>query len=122
MIRAFGITVDDEFTKVPARQIEAPELEYSNSRKVRPFKGTWRVANFLEPSKLLDWTLINLDYRTRPDTLSKFGQDVSCFTYIIIYISQINGRIILLPLLSHNQKIFKLTNFQCGDIIVFSVL
>ncbi|XP_061517134.1 protein argonaute-2 [Anopheles gambiae] len=77
----FGITVGNEFEKVPARIIDAPPIEYARGEKIPPQRGVWRAEgkNFIVPStelskRPLRWRILNLDLYTNEATVKKFGE------------------------------------------------
>lgn len=35
----------------------------------RPLKGVWRAGKFLKGTSLRNWCILNLDFRTREDSL-----------------------------------------------------
>lgn len=73
-INEFGIqVVADQFQRVPARVLDPPKLEYFGNRPVIPRAGVWRNLRFLRASDLgCEWVILNLDERTRDDSLRKF--------------------------------------------------
>lgn len=68
-LREFGLSISGEFEKIKARVLPPPVLTYN--RDVSVAKGVWRASNFLVPTNLPDnsWTILNLDNRTREDSL-----------------------------------------------------
>lgn len=82
-IRGFGIGVDTTFTKVPARQLETPGIQYANGMQ-KPARGVWRFENmkFLMPQQATAWTILNTNYRTRPNELNELGNMVKFFICI----------------------------------------
>lgn len=69
-VRGFGINVGNEFTKVTARVLTPPRLEYKNT-EVFPQKGVWRNESFIDGRPLNNWTVLNLA-RTRDDAIDTF--------------------------------------------------
>jgi len=59
-IKEFGITVAQEFHKVKARVLDAPNLEYGNNRKVRSRAGVWRADQFLKAETLARWVVLTV--------------------------------------------------------------
>lgn len=61
IIQGFGLQIATDFAKVPARKLNAPEIQYAN-QSVFVNKGVWRVDNqqFLIPEKASNWAIINL--------------------------------------------------------------
>lgn len=81
-LAAFGIKVDDQnFLKVPARQILPPKIVYNNGT-VTPSKGQWRMdfgkstMQFLDPAKCSKWSILNSDRSLDPSLLRTFSSDV----------------------------------------------
>lgn len=77
-LAAFGIRVTDkEFLKVPARQLEPPEIQYSNGSAM-PSKGQWQMnfgnrnMNFLMPATCLKWGVLNTDLYLDPSLVNSF--------------------------------------------------
>lgn len=62
-LQKFGINVGKDFTRVKARILDAPTLEYGNNRTVVPSKGQWRIDNvkFLKSSSLTKYAVLILD-------------------------------------------------------------
>ncbi|XP_054735965.1 protein argonaute-2 isoform X2 [Anastrepha obliqua] len=48
LVQAFGISVGEQFIKVPMRLLKAPAIEYHSSKYVEPRNGSWRNLPFLE--------------------------------------------------------------------------
>lgn len=69
IIKGFGIDIKPEFTKVPARQLVAPNIQYANNQTVGVVNGVWNVdrKNFLQPQCALKYACINMNFRT-PDS------------------------------------------------------
>lgn len=86
VIREFGFSVGNEFEQVDARILPPPPLLYNDKKTVMPGKGVWQATNnrFLIPATLSKWTIMCLDRRTRPDSLTRLASMVStilsCFT------------------------------------------
>lgn len=82
-IKEFGVSVGTSFEQVDGRIIDPPELVYRNQQKAKPMRGVWRAdnMNFIVPStdvvrRELKWTILNLDFRTRPDAIEQFGRAI----------------------------------------------
>ncbi|XP_076684967.1 argonaute 2 isoform X5 [Andrena cerasifolii] len=62
LMKEFHLSVQGEFEKVPARVLQAPQLQYDQKR-VNVFKGVWRAEKFLNPCDLPEntWTILCLD-------------------------------------------------------------
>nr|WDW26278.1 AGO-2 [Amrasca biguttula biguttula] len=73
-INEFGITVDENFTKVHARVLNAPTLEYANNQKVRVDKGVWRANKFITTTKLERWAVIAYSFRMHENVLWDFAK------------------------------------------------
>ncbi|XP_031627620.1 protein argonaute-2 [Contarinia nasturtii] len=74
-IKGFGINIDTNFTKVPARQLAAPALQYKNS-VINPMKGVWRAENetfLISEGKVIEWSILNTNFRTRQNELQEFA-------------------------------------------------
>ncbi|XP_075233005.1 protein argonaute-2-like isoform X4 [Lycorma delicatula] len=74
-VRDFGISVADRFTPVSGRILNPPVLLYDKEEK-RPLKGVWRAGKFLKGTSLRNWCILNLDFRTREDSLMKFAREM----------------------------------------------
>lgn len=70
-VQSFGISVNNEFERVPARVLEPPHLEYCNKKTVRPAKGVWRPEGFLIGQELQHWTVLVLG-RTQDSQIDYF--------------------------------------------------
>lgn len=83
-IKEFGINIGLDFAKVPARQLEAPGIQYKN-RSIKPVRGVWRAENeqfLMTDEKVIEWTILNTNYRTRYNELTEFGNMViHCITF-----------------------------------------
>lgn len=66
IIKGFGIDINNQFTKVPARQLNAPAIEYANRRTENVVNGVWKIdrQEFLQPQSPLKYACINLNFRT----------------------------------------------------------
>lgn len=76
-IQGFGLGIETEFTKVPARLLDAPNIQYGN-KIVTPSKGVWRGESmqFLFPEEATAWSILNTNYRTRMNELQELAQMV----------------------------------------------
>lgn len=81
-LAAFGIRVDDsKFVQVPARQLQPPNIVYSNGA-VTPSKGQWQMnfgrmnKTFLNAAKCLKWCVLNTDQRLQSQKLDSFVTEV----------------------------------------------
>lgn len=82
-VKEFGVSVGTGFEQVDGRIIGPPALVYRNQRSVNPMRGVWRAdnMNFIVPStdverRALNWTILNLDMRARPDSIKDFGNAI----------------------------------------------
>lgn len=68
-IKGFGIGVGNEFTKVPARQLTAPVIEYADKKTENVVNGVWKIdrQKFVQPQCALKYACLNLNFRT-PDS------------------------------------------------------
>lgn len=78
-IRGFGLGIEADFAKVPARLLDAPGIQYGNNRVTRPLKGVWKNENmqFLMPEAATEWSILNTNFRTRQNELDEFARMVS---------------------------------------------
>lgn len=80
-IRGFGLGIDENFVKVPARQLYPPVIQYGNST-LKPSKGVWRGENmkFLMPQNMpTEWSILNTNMRTRQNELDDLARMVSLY-------------------------------------------
>lgn len=82
-LAAFGIKVNEEnFVKVPARKLPAPDIKYSNG-VATPKTGQWRMQfgnknmNFLEAAECSKWCILNTDSYLDASKLDSFFREVS---------------------------------------------
>lgn len=75
-MKEFGLEVDQKFVEVNSRVLDPPDLRYLNNF-VRPQDGTWRPSKFFQSSNMIQWTILNLDYRVRKEELKRFEDMVS---------------------------------------------
>lgn len=66
-LKQFGISVGSEFSRIPARILDAPTLEYKNGRTIVPSKGQWRIdrLEFLQPKNVTRFAVLILDKYVR---------------------------------------------------------
>lgn len=76
-INGFGLQVESDFAKVPARQLEPPMIQYAK-QTIKPAKGVWRGEGmeFLHPQSAARWGIINTNYRTQQNELNDFARMV----------------------------------------------
>lgn len=77
-IRGFGLGIETAFTKVPARLLDAPGIQYGDGKKIKPSKGVWRGENmpFLMPQSATAWSILNTNFRTRQNELEDLARMV----------------------------------------------
>lgn len=86
IIQGFGLKIATDFAKVPARKLDAPEIQYKND-SVKVTKGVWKVDNqqFLIPEKASNWAIINFSsriQRNQVDDLAKQVYNLICYLII----------------------------------------
>lgn len=71
IIQNFGLQLDMNFAKVPARLLDAPLIEYSDHKTERVVAGVWRGEGkpFLIPESANRWAILNTNQRTRRNEL-----------------------------------------------------
>lgn len=78
-MQEFGVSVSGKFAEIPARVLDAPALAYKN-KIVNVSKGQWTADVFLESSSLISddntWTILNLNFRTKPMELDNFASQL----------------------------------------------
>lgn len=81
VINGFGLSIAGDFTKVPARQLEAPGIQYGQNRIVQPSRGVWNIdrQQFLQPinDSCVPWSIINTNFRTGMNELQELAEMVS---------------------------------------------
>lgn len=84
VIKKFGIGVGKEFSEIPARILDAPNLMYENGTAIVK-NGQWRGENyhFLNPRKLVNWVLLIVDPRTQINHVHDFARMVSFIIKLI---------------------------------------
>lgn len=80
IIRGFGLQVDQNFAKVPVRQLDPPSLVYGGNKTMTPRNGVWRGENmqFLMPTTGVEWAILNTNVRTRHNELEELAKMVRC--------------------------------------------
>lgn len=83
IIAGFGLKLENDFTKVPVRRLDAPKLQYGNNKIVTPAKGVWRGENleFLMPRNDVKWAILCTNHRTQRRELEEFAGMVRIFSY-----------------------------------------
>ncbi|XP_024085954.1 protein argonaute-2-like [Cimex lectularius] len=72
-IKEFKLSVAEEFTKVPARILNPPVLDYKGAQ-ARVNSGVWRSGKFLNPKNLEKWAILNTDSYTKDPQLRNFAE------------------------------------------------
>lgn len=85
IIKGFGLGIDANFAKVPARQLDAPGIQYAGNKVAKPSRGVWRNENmeFLIPEAATEWSILNTNSRTRQNELEDLARMVS---FIDLYV------------------------------------
>lgn len=81
-IQGFGINVDNKFIDVTARQLDPPQIQYKNSKLVKPKNGVWNMldSEFLitdSPPGGFKWGILNIEGSTNPYAIKKLNDMVS---------------------------------------------
>ncbi|XP_066906251.1 protein argonaute-2 isoform X1 [Halyomorpha halys] len=74
-LREFGLSVDDQFTKVKARIMNAPTVEY-REKPVPVRQGVWRSEKFINGAELVQWRVVNTNPTVRENELRKLASDL----------------------------------------------
>uniref|UniRef100_A0A1Y1MI53 Uncharacterized protein n=1 Tax=Photinus pyralis TaxID=7054 RepID=A0A1Y1MI53_PHOPY len=73
----FSISVNADFTEVPARILEPPSIRYKNS-SVKVQEGKWGAGKFCTSNQLQNWTVLTIAYheeeRTKLPAPEKFSE------------------------------------------------
>lgn len=79
IIRGFGLELDTNFAKVPARCLNAPKIQYSGNKLVEVKNGVWRGEGmpFLIPESANKWAILNANQRTKNNELQELAEIVS---------------------------------------------
>lgn len=77
IIRGFGISLDTDFTKVPARRLPAPDIVYGNG-SVNVIRGVWsgERKTFLLPESANKWAILSAS-RSQKNELNELADMVS---------------------------------------------
>lgn len=79
ILKQYNISVEMKMVQLDGRVLPAPDIQYEKGSK--PFesrtigeRGSWdhRSAKFISPIEIKNWVIINLDSRTRPDSIDRF--------------------------------------------------
>lgn len=82
-IRAFGLCVDENFAFVPARQLDAPLMEYRDRKMMKPKNGEWQMNYGPDQMEVLStsptsfsWSILNTDPNVLEIKLNQFAKGV----------------------------------------------
>lgn len=82
-IRAFGLRIAETFTRVPARLIQPPLVEYRDCKTVKPKNGEWKMNYGCDELEVLTsattnltWTILNMDRSVHDIKLKQFAKGV----------------------------------------------
>lgn len=78
IIQNFGLELDKNFAKIPARLLDSPLIEYNQNKKVKVINGVWRAEGFpfLIPESANAWAILNANNRTRRNELEDLSKMV----------------------------------------------
>lgn len=81
IIQGFGLELDTNFAKVPARCLDPPKIQYAGNKLVEVKNGVWRGEGmpFLIPESANKWAILNANQCTRDDELKDFSRIVSFY-------------------------------------------
>ncbi|WWC67948.1 uncharacterized protein I206_101867 [Kwoniella pini CBS 10737] len=74
-IKAWGVQVNDQMMKIPARVLNPPNVLYGGNKSMRANFGSWNLKNvkFTKPGKpLKSWSVVSFDERCGEADLQKF--------------------------------------------------
>lgn len=77
-VKGFGLRVGEQFAEIPARILDAPQLQYKN-KTIQPARGEWRAEGFefIVPERAVNWGVLILDGRVRESAVNEVCQMVS---------------------------------------------
>lgn len=81
-IRAFGLQIDGNFVRVPARQLEPPIVEYHDCKMIKPKNGGWSMNYGCDNMEVLSktgpfsWAILNTDPGIIEIKLKQFANGV----------------------------------------------
>lgn len=77
-VKGFGLSVDGQFAKIPARILNPPMLEYGKNQTVLPSRGAWRAENldFIVPKNIINWGVLIFDKYTQRSQVEAFCRTV----------------------------------------------
>nr|AJF15705.1 argonaute-2 [Agrilus planipennis] len=73
VVREFEISVSANMERISGRVLMPPNITYANNRTEKPSRGVWRAQSFFQRCELRSWTILNLDRRTREESLREFS-------------------------------------------------
>lgn len=83
-LKEFGLSVADTFTKVEARILPSPTIDYKDRNKqmivkVPVEKGVWKLFNnkFLNGADLMKWAILSTNRRIRDDEMKVLGDGLT---------------------------------------------
>ncbi|XP_026461963.1 protein argonaute-4 isoform X2 [Ctenocephalides felis] len=78
-VKEFNLSIDSKFERVDARVLDPPILEYAAGKVVTPREGVWKSdrEKFLKAVNIQNWTVLNLDFRTRNDRIEYFCTEMT---------------------------------------------
>ncbi|WWD21504.1 hypothetical protein CI109_105990 [Kwoniella shandongensis] len=82
-LKAWGLSIEDQMMKIPARVLPPPIVSYGGGKQLRPNRGAWNVGavKFVKPGKpLRSWAVCNFDGNCSPAKIEEF---VNYFTGIL---------------------------------------
>lgn len=79
ILKQYNISVDLKMVQLDGRVLQAPDIQYARDSnpvgsRVIGEKGSWdhRKSVFISPIEIKNWVLVNLDQRTRDESINKF--------------------------------------------------
>ncbi|MQL41505.1 hypothetical protein EI012_26720, partial [Escherichia coli] len=71
MLRNCGIQINNNFTQVEGRVLQAPRLKFGNGEDFNPRNGRWNFNNkkIVEPVKIERWAVVNFSARCNVQAL-----------------------------------------------------
>lgn len=80
-IRAFGLSVDESFASVPARQLDTPSMEYRDRKMIKPMDGEWAMGHGADQMEVIStsptnftWTILCTDLSIIEVKLKRFAK------------------------------------------------
>lgn len=79
-IRGFGVNIDSEFVKVPARQLEAPVIEYAENHLEKVKDGVWKIDRhqFIDAQRL-EYAVFNFNFQTNDNEIMDLSRQLSSY-------------------------------------------